>query len=349
MTLTDTSLGFEEARDALARWGLRVGRRQLAPGSGTANAAVVVDTPDGRLILRRRNPRYARADWARFDQALFAHLRARGIPAPEPVLAPDGHGWVVHHEQLYELFHFIEGEQHRSGDARELAAAGRLLAQVHAAGGDFEPPVDKPWPRFHPPMLSRDGLCELLEHARDHDEPAERVQVLEQALGLAITLVRRLPDDAYRALPATVVHGDYHPANLKFLRGRVVGLFDWDWASHQPRMVDLADGLLFFCAVRDAPVVAGDIWSLTSAFSIDAERAHVFGAAYRDEGGLDAVDLGALPDLMRCRWLYCRVDAAQRKVEPHRRAEFVTRDLDVPLSCIDALEPSILDGTLFAS
>jgi len=102
-------------------------------------------------------------------------------------------------------------------------------------------------------------------------------------------------------------------------------------------------------AERDAPVVAGDIWSLTSAFSIDTERAHVFGAAYRDEGPLDAADLCALPDLMRCRWLYCRVDAAQRKVEPHRRAEFVTRDLGVPLACIDALEPSILDGTLFAS
>ena len=349
MALTDTSLGFEEARDALARWDVHVSRRQLAPGSGTANAAVIVDTPDGRLILRRRNPRYARADWAHFDQALFAHLRARGIPAPDPVLAPDGHGWVVRQEQLYELFHFIEGAQHRSGNPRELAAAGRLLARVHAACADFEPPVNKPWPRFHPPLLSRDGLHELLEHARDHDEPGERVRLLEQGLALATALVDRLPDDAYRALPSTVVHGDYHPGNLKFVRGRVVGLFDWDWASHQPRMVDLADGLLFFCAVRDAPVVAGDIWSLTSAFSIDAARAHVFGTAYLEEGGLDAADLRALPDLMRCRWLYCRVDAAQRKVEPQRRAEFVTRELAVPLACIDALEPSMLDGTLFAS
>jgi len=349
MTMTDTSLGLEEARDALARWDLHVSARRLAPGGGTANAAVIVDTPDGRLMLRRRNPRYARADWAHFDQALFAHLRARGVPAPEPVLAPDGNGWVMHRQQLYELFRFIEGEQHRSGNARELAAAGRLLAQVHAAGAEFQPPVDKPWPRFHPPMLSRDGLRELIEHARDHDEPADRLRVLEQALALATALVDRLPDDAYRALPATVVHGDYHPANLKLVRGRVVGLFDWDWASHQPRMVDLADGLLFFCALRDAPVVAGDIWSLTSAFHIDAGRARVFGAAYRDEGGLDAADLRALPDLMRCRWLYCRVDAAQRKVEPQRRAEFVTRELDVPLACIDALEPSILDGTLFTA
>ncbi len=349
MALTDTSLGFEEARDALARWGLRVREDQLTPGGGTANAAVIVDTPDGRLILRRRNPRYARAEWACFDQALFAHLRARGIPAPEPVPDPDGHGWVVHHQQLYELFHFIEGRQHRHGNACELAAAGRLLARVHAAGVDFEPPVAKPWPRFHPPTLSRDGLSELLEYARDHGERAEHVCMLEEGLELACTLVDRLPDDAYRALPSTVVHGDYHPANLKFVRGRVVGLFDWDWASHQPRMVDLADGLLFFCAVRDAPVVAGDIWSLTSAFSIDAERAHVFGAAYLEEGGLDAADLQALPDLMRCRWIYCRVDAAQRKVEPHRRAEFVARGLGVPLADIDALEPSIVDGTLFAA
>ncbi len=349
MALTDTSLSPEEARAALACWGIAVRDDRLAPGSGTANAGVIVDTGGGRLLLRRRNPRYARADWARFDHALFAHLRAEGLPAPEVVPTGEGEGWVVRGGQIYELFRYIEGGPHSAGDPGELADAGRVLARVHAATDRFEPPVVKDWPRFHDPAPTLRGLRELAAQARADRQAPQVIAALDGACELALALVTRLPDEAYWALPSAVVHGDYHPANLKFHGGRVVGLFDWDWSSRQPRMVDLADGLLFFCGVREAAVVAGDIWSLTESFRIDRERARIFGEAYCRGLPVGPEELVVLTDLMRCRWLYCRVDAAQRKVEPERRVEFVTRGLGVPLSDLDALEPEIADGRLFAA
>jgi len=342
-----TTLEFGEARDALAHWGLRVVPEQVTPGSGTANASVILDVPGGRLLLRRRNPRYARPDWVRFDHALFAHLRAHRLPAPEPVPDAAGEGWVQLGDACYELLRYVEGEQHAPGDARELAEAGRLLARVHRATADFAPPVEKPWPRFHDPALGWQGLQALVAQARSPDADAAQVAVLERALELAGALAERLPEGAYRALPEVVVHGDYHPANLKFRQERVVGLFDWDWASRQPRMVDLADGLLFFCGLRAEPVRAGDIWSLTAAFRLDAGRARVFAGAYARELMPTPEERCALADLMRCRWLYCRVDAAQRKVEPERRVQFMTRDLELPLRGIDALAPEIAGGRLF--
>lgn len=348
MALTDTSLTAEEAATVLTCWGLEVQPEQLSPGSGTANASVIVHTDEGRLLLRRRNPRYAHTDWVRFDHALFAHLRSCGLPAPETVVGPNGEGWVIRTGRIYELFRYIEGDQHRPGAEDELADAGRTLARVHAATADFLPPASKLWPRFHSPVLARDGLRELLEQAEHTNEPTATLKSLESAIRLAEELVERLPDERYRALPQAIVHGDYHPGNLKFQGGRVVGLFDWDWASRQPRMVDVADGLLFFCAVRDTPMIAGDIWSLTSAFSIAASRADVFASAYAAHIAPERGELAALPDLMRCRWLFCRVDAAQRKVEPERRVEFVTRDLERPLQEIAALEQRIIDGTLFS-
>ncbi|MGI5816884.1 MAG: phosphotransferase [Armatimonadota bacterium] len=338
MSQPGTSLSPDEALRILGRWGFDASPEGIAAGSGTANASVIVATSAGRLVLRRRNPRYARTDWVRFDHALLAHLVADDLPVPRGVAGKVGRAWLREGSSVYELFEFIEGSQHRPGDAGELHASGAVLAALHQSASRFRPPIDKSWPRFHDPRDVIDGLEALVEAAGGD----EVVSTLEEALGLARELTLRLPDRAYWALSRTVVQGDYHPANLKFDAGGVAGVFDWDWASSQPRAVDLADGLLFFCGVRDAPPVAGDIWSLTDAFTIDHQRVDHFLSGYASRTDLSSAEIQALPDLMRCRWLYCRVDAAQRKVIPERRVEFVARDLQTPLRGIDALEAKLI-------
>ncbi len=349
MALTDTTLAAGEAQRVLAHWGIEVAPGQVSPGSGTANASAVISLPAERLFLKRRNPRYARVDWVRFDQALLSHLVGRGLAVPVAVPSRSGEPWVADGGSIYELFRYIDGDSHRSGDPIELAAAGRTLARIHRASVDFEPRVAKPWPRFHDPRDLLEWLPELLDVAGAKAESAERLSALEQALALARRLAARLPDGRYWSLPSAIVHGDYHAGNLKFRDGRVVGVFDWDWSSSQPRMVDLADGLLFLCGRRRSPVVAGDIWSLTESFRIDRGRVRAFGLGYAGELSPTACELEALPDLMRCRWLYCRVDAAMRKVEPARRGEFVARELATVLQDIDDIEADLVDGSAFSS
>jgi homoserine kinase type II len=331
-----TAFPCEEALRILRHWGITVSAEAVAPGSGTANASAIVTLPGRRLMLRRRNPRYAHTDWVRFDHALLAHLAAEGLPVPHGVPGPAGDAWLEEGQQIYELFDFIEGDQHREGDPGELAAAGATLARLHTAAAQFRPPVEKPWPRFHDPKDLPGWIEPLIPQAS-----GDQREVMQRALNTAHALVKWLPDDLYRALPQTVVQGDYHPANLKFRAGRVVGVFDWDWASRQPRMVDVADGLLFFCGVRRAPLITGDIWSLTGAFTISEQRAQHFLGGYRSASDLSADELQALPNLMRARWLYCRVDAARRKVEPDRAVEFITRDLLLPLDGMDLIEAKL--------
>lgn len=341
MSLTDTSLMPDEAVRLLRRWGMQITADRISPGSGTANASVVMDAPEGRLLLRRRNPRYAREDWVRFDHALLSHLAARDVPVPQAIRAENGAGWVVEEGAIYELFEFIEGQPHRPGDPAQLRAAGETLARIHLSAQGFRPPASKQWGRFHDPKEAAQWLDELLAIAED---PGQR-----QALALAVQqtqeLARRLTDRAYRRLPQAIVQADYHPANLLFRGGEVAGVFDWDWASRQPRMVDLADGLLFFCGVRESPVIGADIWSLSEAFEIDPERVAFFGAGYTSLIAPEATELAVLPDLMRARWLYSRADAAMRKVEGARRVEFVTRGLHRPLAAISRLEADLIDGS----
>ena len=346
MAYTDTRLEPAEAVRILRAWEIEVSEASVLPGSGTANAGAVLETPGGRLFLKRRNPRYARLDWVRFDHALLAHLATCDLPVPQGIFSRDGNPWVVTDDAIYELFGFIEGEQHRPGNPQQLRAAGETLARIHLSAQSFEPPVAKQWERFHDPEEACAWLAQLLEEPGETGRRGAR-RVLAAGHDHCVDLARRLTDDIYWRLPRTIVQGDYHPANLKFRGDEVAGVFDWDWAGDQPRMVDLADGLLFFCARRDTPPVAGDIWSLTEAFDLDEGRVARFGGAYTRIIEPKPEELAALPDLMRARWLYSRADAAMRKIDPERRAEFVTRDLDRPLTAIKRIESGISDGSTF--
>lgn len=354
MTLTDTSMQLHEANRALACWELQVSADELAPGSGTANASVILRTPRGKLLLKRRNPRYSREEWVSFDHALMEHLHARDMPTPLALPTSEGPRWARLGDSVYELYPFIEGQEHRPGDTRQIASAGEMLARFQEATSDFDPPSEKQWERYHSPTKIAEGLAEVTSRLED-----EMPGVLEEgrlnvgpwlALSTAVItmakLVERLPDEAYWALPQTVVHGDYHPANLKFRGDEVVGIFDLDWCTRQPRTVDLADGLLFFCGWRREPVIPGDIWSLTQSFRMSAKLVRAFGAAYTSVITPTEEELRALADLMRCRWLYCRVDAMQRKVPRERQLEFLLRDLLPPLEWIDKYARRIADGSL---
>lgn len=336
MTLTSTSLESDEARRALALWDLPAPATEVLPGSGTANAGAIIQFGDERMFLKRRNPRYAVADWVAFDHALMTHLRARGVPVPIPIPARDGGSWASLDNGVYELFQFLSGDEHRPGDVGQVRAAGEMLARFHLASDDFDPPADKSWERYHNPADIVAGLATIGNDAEE----------LAVANRVANELVTRLPDQAYWALPTTIVHGDWHPANLKFDGERVVGVFDLDWCTRQPRAVDLADGLLFFCSHRHEPIVPGDIWSLTQTMRMDAELTRAFGAGYIALLSPTGAELAALADLMRCRWLYCRVDAAVRKVVAGRRVEFLLRDLFAPLDWIDEHESEIAAGNL---
>ena len=343
MSLTNTTLTRAEALRALASWELPGPPAAIELGSGTANASVILRWGDRELLLKRRNPRYAREQWVRFDHALMAHLSGRGIPVPVALPTRGGQKWAVAGGEVYELYPFMPGDQHRAGDERQVLAAGEMLGRFHLASADFEPPSDKSWDQYHSPAAIVEGLARITALGRLPDD--QQAETLRAAEKLGRELLDRLPDEAYWSLPATIVHGDWHPANLKFTGERVAGVFDLDWCTRQPRMVDLADGLLFFCGRRREPLIAGDIWSLTESFEMDSALVTAFGAGYISAVTPTDRELRALPDLMRCRWLYCRVDAAIRKVEPERRAEFVTRDLLGPLAWLDRDQGRIADGS----
>ncbi len=308
------------------------------PCSGTANAGVVVVTREGQFFLKRRNPRYCDAAAIAYDHHVLKALVRAGLPCPRVINTIPGSRWLEHDGQVYELFEFIDGTVLHTPDDAQLAAAGDILARLHQVTEALSPPGSKGFGRLWDPLRALQMLEPFIARAVNGDTGSlgahDRDQAAAQLGALAAQLrqiATDLPDSEYAALPHAVIHGDWHPANVKYSGATIAGIFDFDWVDRQPRRVDVADGLLFFCGLRHSVGGSGDIWTLTEAPTLQIDRMRTFMAGYAAHIRPTAAEAEALPDLMAARWIYARIDAAVRKVDVDDQVRFILRDVLAPL------------------
>jgi len=337
MTLTNTRILEEEVRAVLEIW--RIKPLFTRPTSGTANASLVIVTPRGQYVLRRRNPHYASSEQLVYDHSVLRAMRRAGLPVPKVVRTPSGSRWAEYRGCIYELFEFIEGEAATPEHPEEIHEAATMLARWHLAGESLAPRGRKNWPRYFDPHIS----LEMLKQTRQRPEAAtpEILEIIDFLILQAQRALADLPDEAYWTLPQTIIHGDWHPANFRFRQHRLVGIFDFDWTGRQPRMIDVTDGLLFFCSRRHKPIDGSDIWALTQPAEPQWELMKIFMTAYQEHIRLQPEEWAALPALMRQRWLYCRVDAMQRKIAPPDQLRFLTTGIREIFLWIDNNEEAL--------
>ncbi|NSW57925.1 MAG: phosphotransferase [Armatimonadetes bacterium] len=313
------------------------------PGAGTANAAVIVVTPRGQFFLKRRNPRYCDPGQLAFDHSVIRHLAREGLPVVAAMRTRAGSRWFEYEDDIYELYPLVEGRPHQAGNITQVRSAGQLLGRLHHTTRDLEPDGRKRVGRLHDPAASLAGLNWAREHLLQPGDD-ESARLLDELIRAARQTGERLPDSVWRNLPACIIHGDYHPANLRFRGDEVCGLFDFDWVARAPRAVDVADGIIFFCSRREGPMVAGDIVSLTQSFTLDPELLGAFGSGYGETVQLTRDELRAMPNLLRARWLFCRVDAMQRKVPGKHKLAYLLNGVLGPLSEVDANQDLLTGG-----
>ena len=337
MSKTDIRLREDEIATVVPRF--RVGPILFTrPCGGTANASLIVVTPSGQYFLKRRNPRYCEPQQLVYDHHVLKALYDKGLPVPKAVTTPSKSRWVEDAGHIYELYHFIEGTVHASPNMAQIAEAGAVLARLHSATADLNPPGKKSFGRFWDPQQAIEMLQKLLQRANNGDigsvqdlSASGAAEVLEYLIAEAAGVEQSLPDSSYWALPQTIIHGDWHPANLKFNDDRVAGIFDFDWVDRQPRMVDIADGLIYLCGIRASTDGADDIWTLTETPEFNWARMRAFFSAYAAIHRPTDAELAALSYLIAARWIYARVDAADRKIPEPDQLRFVLRNVTSPL------------------
>ncbi len=157
-------------------------------------------------------------------------------------------------------------------------------------------------------------------------------------------VMKRTPDERYWALPQVVVHGDYQQANMKFQAAQIVGLFDFDWVSRQSRLIDITDGLMFLSGQRPEAINPADIYSLTQSFEFCWPRMRAFLRPYLAQHELTSEEGICLPDLIRARWLFCRLEQMHRKIPREDKLTFLLPGVTGPLAWLDENEAMLGDG-----
>lgn len=328
----------------LAEYDLQPGSYECAPLlSGTANKNFTVETQGERRILRLRNPKYSGEGWMRFEAEYLAYARGQGLPVPLPFPSRDGLPWVRAGERVYQLYDFIGGDPFQRDNPEQIREAGVYLGTLHRALGGFRPLQDKNLPRYDNPVNILRAARETLQDDRlpKSEEARATLAFVERT---AARLLAAIPDERYDRLPHVCIHGDYHPANVKYDGNRVCGLFDFDWISIQPRIRDVVDGIAYFAAIRDGEFNGADIFSLTQTCRFELPRIRLFAEAYQShaEGPLTAEEIELLPLLIQARLLHSRVEALA-KIPADRRVEMLTKGIQEPLQWLEDHRDSFPD------
>lgn len=229
-----------------------------------------------------------------FYTQLLVHLAARGIPCPAPVADRRGGylGELAGRPAL--VASRLAGASEAVPSARQCAAVGAALAELHLAAQSC--PLRQPHPRGTQwcaavaaqlaPRLSP-GTAALL---------ADELQQ-QRALRPA-------------GLPRGIIHADLFRDNVLFVGDRLSGLLDFYFAG--------VDDLLF-----DLAVVAND-WCTAAGGGIDADRCQLLLAAYHRRRPLTAGERAAWPLLLRAAALRFWLSRLQDRLLP-RSGEVVTQ------------------------
>jgi homoserine kinase type II len=203
------------------------------------------------------------------------------------------------------LLSYLEGEENYNWDSprcidSELIDAGRILSIYHQTIFGWSPPNEWIEPDTYE-MLRR-----MTQSWMEFECAGERTVFDEYfldsraiTLKMAANLLRSIPRESFNALPRLAIHGDYHPGNLKFLKGRVVGVFDFNWANMDARCLDVALALCYFCS----------IWEGLNRGQLSLDKMMLFLDAYQESyanaaesgslGDLKEQELAMLPDLIQ--------------------------------------------------
>ncbi len=255
-----------------------------------------------------------------FEHSIINHLVKKGFNLAAGVLtANDGTTYVrraIHGEgqpneenSLFcAIFDYLPGEDKYTWirpecSAGELAESAAALARFHTAVCDLRPAGQ----RAEPGIIDLLPLIDARIEARlaRRGSTAFEVCLAENQAFILRTIKHILqaidPAEFNHSLHL-VNHGDYHPGNLKFANGKVVGLFDLDWSKVDARIFDLGLALTYFCASWD-DTHPDDYFQL--------DKAAVFLRAYQmalvEAGGLqplDAVEIKYLPEMAAAGNIY---------------------------------------------
>jgi Ser/Thr protein kinase RdoA (MazF antagonist) len=261
-------------------------------------------TPDGDVYLKRQPPMGRDLAQVQWQHALTNHLADRGVPAARALDLVELAGlWYEVHEPASgeDVYAGADSWDPFASDAH-VAAAGRMLAWLHAAGADFPDRTPQRQAGFVVQLgaVEREPADALSRIARRRPAVAEYLDgrgweaAVEAAYAPVFDRLRPLLD----ALPERPLHGDWQTNNLFFSGADLAGIIDFHQADHAPRALDLAVAVERNCFFWNR-ISAGDDSAL------DLRAAERLVQSYEAETPLTPPERAAFADVLAaCQFEY---------------------------------------------
>lgn len=262
---------------------------------GFVNETTFIKTSEGRFVVRR-NQRRQSIETHRYRHELVGWLTKKGFSCPSFIPTHDGDTLFILDGRSYEIMPFVDAKDYDSERPQQLSEIGATLARYHRAIKGFYAQSGEQAPRYHPQdvmaiserLLERDVMGDLYHDLMWYDLRAAKLRSI-------------LTDDSYAALPHVVVHGDIHRDNFLFSDDKVVALIDYDQATWDARITDIADAIVGFTtdiAAYRVPMT----WGVYKG-PFDVECATQIVAAYHSVSPLSPGEIAALPILIELVWM----------------------------------------------
>jgi homoserine kinase type II len=254
---------------------------------GFVNTSFAIETVSGAgqgKYFLRKYKRGIREEEIQFEHSLIDHLVAeKSPPVARLHRTRAGKTYLQRFEgpgdqegSFYAIFDFLPGEDRYTWVGPncpdvELGESAAVLAQFHDAASRLKPEGRRVEPKILEllPVIAQNAAS-CLQKSKNTLFDACLIENLPQLRqNLAETMARLARAEA-QSLPEVIVHCDFHPGNLKFEAGHVVGLFDFDWSKVDKRCFDVGLALWYFCASwegeRDGELRLGQLRTFLGAY-----------------------------------------------------------------------------------
>lgn len=265
---------------------------------------LTIEASEGTFLLKRRADRADLRDRVQWNHAIIAHLERDGLPVAHLVRTWDQNSSMLfRNERVYELFEYLDGRRWDRSEA-ETHRAGRALGLLHTSLASFDEALEPPGGTFHGSDIVASAFGRLatsITSVVPTVDVARVVELAEELRGMYRTASRAAVDAGFETLPIQPIHGDWHPGNVLFVDapgggrpGSVVAVVDFDASRAEPRIIDLANGVLHF-GMRSVPDKSPAEWPHT----LSARRMQGFLEGWRlGVGRIENREALSLPWLM---------------------------------------------------
>jgi len=228
-----TDITEAELDPLLSSFGLGAALTLKGIAEGVENSNFFLETEAGRFILTLYERRVQEDDLP-FFLDLMHWLAERGFPCPTPQADRNGQMLQRIRDKPAALVSFLNGVSVSRPTPRDCREAGGGLARLHLAGDGFQGRREN--------ALGAHTWAALF---RGQEASAERLQPgLAQAVAADLeTLAAAWPT----GLPSGVIHADFFPDNVFFVRGRFAAAIDFYFACNDALAYDVAVCLVSWC------------------------------------------------------------------------------------------------------